>query len=1107
MNKRTKAKIMCTGMVVSTLFTANAQARNLSENQENQNTEEKVNLNESKEKKSVKKTNVTYNEVADYLLKSAKSYNPDIDKKKIIEGFESKENQQINRLDSLIMISHAFGNLLEPTGHNKRIADKDVSFTDIPLSAKSHIDNLIKGGVMANTKDKKINGYEIMTIEEVETIVRRIWAFKGSNLKDDFYNNINKKWLEESTILNGEHEAGGSAAIDKKNTEKINSMIKEIVKKNPQKGSKEEKIKNLYINSLDLKSRNELGNKPIKEYLDAIESAKDIKELNEINRNIIKEIGSNVVFTSMLMKDYEKNTRFISISPSDDTWIFEYDGEVDRHTKFYKELLILNGESEQQATNNVNKYMDLLKKIGSSDQYEYKKMSLKELEQNSPNLEISKALIASGYNNLPESIRTSDIKGLESFSKIFNNENLDAIKIFMKLNLSKDNADKLSEDYLNVLNDFQYSTLGITQNKFGEVDATKLVINNLHEYIDELFVKKYFSEESKKDVEKIIKYFIDSYKENIKNLDWMSESTKKVAIKKLDGMMFLVGYPNTFKSPFENTDIKGKEDDGSYFDNMSKIKLSRLKEDNENINKPIPKEEFGIGLSGVNAAYGRYTNVIQFPAGILQAPLYDSNAPLEENLGAIGAIIGHEISHAFDDAGAKFDSEGKENNWWNKDDYKAFEERCSRVIDFYDGFETAPGIKVNGEYTLGENIADIGGVGTALNILSKTKNPNYDVFFKSYSKAYAKTYSREILQNTAEGDEHSPNNIRVNRVLVNFEQFHKTYNIQEGDGMYVAPHERVNVWESVNSKVELKPMIGTDRYDTAVKISKEGWSSSNTVILVNGTEKHMIDGLSSTPLSNLKNAPVLLSNGKNIDNNTLEEIKRLKATNVIVIGGETSISKSVINQLNKFNKSISVKRVGGKTRYETSLNVAKEMSGNKNIEKIYVSAGDGEADALSISPVAGRERSPIILTQKDGLNKETYNYLKSKNVQDTYFIGGEAKISQQATSQISKIVKNNVSNNRISGKDRQETNAKVIENFYKDSELKAVTLSKDNDLIDALSVGPFAAKENIPVVIATNNLKKSQENVLSKKKSPTIYQAGGGISSTVINKIKKLLDK
>lgn len=1107
MNKRTKAKIMCTGMVISTLFTANAQAQNLGKNQESQNTEEKSNLNKHKERKSVKKTNVTYNEIAEYLLKSSKAYNPNIDKKQIIEGFKSKENQQINRLDSLIMISRAFGTLSEPTGHNKRIEDKNVSFTDIPSYAKPHIDNLIKGGVLVNTKDKKINGSEIMTIEEVETIVKRIWAFKGTNLKDDFYSSINKKWLEESNIPDGEYEAGGPASMQRENDKKVNAIIKGISNGNPRKGSKEEKIKNLYLNSLDLKSRNKLGNKPIKKYLDAIESAKDIKELNKINRNIIKEIGTNAVFSTMSMSDYSKGTKYLDISSSTDTWMLEYNEQKDRYAKFYKKLLILNGESEKEATNNLNKYMDLLKKIETSQEYNDEKINLKELEQKVPNLEISQALATAGYNNLSVSIKVSDMKELETFNKIFTNKNLDIMKTFMKINLAKDNADKLSEDYFYALNEFHYSSTGATQTKFGEKEATKLVSSNLNEYIDELFVNKHFSEESKKDVEKIIKQFIDVYKDNIKNLDWMNESTKKEAIKKLDAMKFLVGYPSSFESPFENTEILSKEDGGSYFDNMSKIKLTRLKSDAENIDKSFSTEQFGIGLAGVNAAYGLYTNIMQFPAGILQAPLYDSKASLEENLAGIGVIIGHEISHAFDNSGAQYDSNGKENNWWSKEDYKAFEERCKRVIDFFDGVETAPGIKVNGEYTLGENISDIAGVGTALNILSKTNNPDYDLFFKSYSKAYTKTYSREVLQNTANGDLHSPNNTRVNRVLVNFEQFHKTYNIQDGDGMYVAPYERVNVWESVNSNVELKPMIGTDRYDTAIKISKEGWSASNTVILVNGNKKHMVDGLSATPLSNSKNAPILLSNGKNIDDNTLKEIKRLKASNIIVIGGEDSISKSVIEQLNKFDKSISVKRIGGKTRYETSLNVAKEMSHNKNIEKIYVSAGEGEADALSISSVAGNEKSPIILTHKDGLDQASYDYLKSKNIQEAYFIGGEEKISNQAVSQIDKIVQKNVSNNRIAGKDRQETNAKVIENFYKDSNLKAIALSKDNDLIDALSVGPFASKENIPVVIATNDLNKSQEGVLSKKKSTTIYQAGGGISSTVINKIKKLLDK
>lgn len=309
-----------------------------------------------------------------------------------------------------------------------------------------------------------------------------------------------------------------------------------------------------------------------------------------------------------------------------------------------------------------------------------------------------------------------------------------------------------------------------------------------------------------------------------------------------------------------------------------------------------------------------------------------------------------------------------------------------------------------------------------------------------------------------------------------------------------------------SSQTTVSKLIGTDRYQTAVKISKEGWSSADIVILVNGNDKNLVDGLTATPLASAKNAPILLTNNKELSKHTVDEIKRLNPSKIIVIGGETSIPQSIINNLKNINSKLSVQRIGGQTRYETSLNIAKEIDKTNNISNIYVGAGYGEADSLSISPVAGKDKAPIILTKKDGLDKDTYDYIKSQKVVDGYIIGGETKISDKAINQIDSIVSKDISKNRIAGAQRQDTNAKVIEKFYTNTKLESVVVAKDYDLVDALAVGPLASKKDMPVVLATNNLSKSQEKVLENKKSPKIYETGGGIKSTVIDKLKNLVN-
>ena len=301
-------------------------------------------------------------------------------------------------------------------------------------------------------------------------------------------------------------------------------------------------------------------------------------------------------------------------------------------------------------------------------------------------------------------------------------------------------------------------------------------------------------------------------------------------------------------------------------------------------------------------------------------------------------------------------------------------------------------------------------------------------------------------------------------------------------------------------------LIGSKRFDTAAKISQEGWKTSTNVILVNGNNRNLVDGLTATPLASAKDAPILLSYDGKLPQETIDEIKRLKASNVIVIGGESAMPQSIVDQVKSIDSKINVQRIGGSTRYETSLNIAKEIDKINDIRRVYIGAGNGEADALSISPVAGREKSPIILAKKDGLDADTLKYLKDEKVEDAYFIGGATKLADSLISKVNAKTLKDVSNNRIEGKDRNETNAKVIEKFYTKTQLDGVIVAKDLELIDALTVGPLAAKKDIPVIIATDELSTSQENVLKNKKSPKIYETGGGIKSSVVDKLKQLLN-
>ncbi|MGC8277987.1 cell wall-binding protein Cwp10 [Clostridioides difficile] len=309
------------------------------------------------------------------------------------------------------------------------------------------------------------------------------------------------------------------------------------------------------------------------------------------------------------------------------------------------------------------------------------------------------------------------------------------------------------------------------------------------------------------------------------------------------------------------------------------------------------------------------------------------------------------------------------------------------------------------------------------------------------------------------------------------------------------------------SNVTVKKLKGADRFETAIKISQSGWTKSDTVVIVNGEEKSMVDGLTATPLASIKNSPILLSSNEKLPQKTVEELKRLNPSKVVVIGGNNSMPNSVVEAIKAVNSKISVQRIGGDTRYQTSINIAKEIDKTNNISKLYIGAGNGEADSLSIASLAGKEKTPIVLTQKDGVDNEAEQFIKSNKVSNIYFIGGVEKISNKAIEQVGKIANKDISNNRVAGQTRQETNAKVIDKFYSQSKLDGVVVANQDKLIDALAVGPLAAKNNSPVILATNTLDKSQESSLKGKNSSKLFEVGGGIASSVIDKIKSLIKK
>lgn len=298
-------------------------------------------------------------------------------------------------------------------------------------------------------------------------------------------------------------------------------------------------------------------------------------------------------------------------------------------------------------------------------------------------------------------------------------------------------------------------------------------------------------------------------------------------------------------------------------------------------------------------------------------------------------------------------------------------------------------------------------------------------------------------------------------------------------------------------------IIGSDRYDTAAKISKKGWNSASTVVIANGLNE--IEGIVANPLAAVYDAPVLLAEKDKISSYTINELKRLNPSNIIIVGGKNSIGENTEKNIKSSVSSASIKRIEGSNIEELSANIAKEIDSKSNVSKIYVAGENGAADALSVVSKAAEEKAPIIVTSKNSVNSSVKNWIKSNSISSAYFLGEDAVISDNVIKEIDSVVSGNVSGNRIGGSDRNQTNARVIKALYPSENYNPVFVAKNRPLVDAISVGVYAARTKSPIVIAGNALDSEQANILKNKKTNSVFRIGGGISNDTYNKIRENL--
>lgn len=755
----------------------------------------------------------TRGEVVQLLLEAADDYNPQVQKTDIIKGYGDgnlHEEQSVTRAEALIMLNRAFGGFPELTGNNLRLAIPKEDFSDIPEWAQAELAPVFDAGIVAGTGEGKFSPDQAVTTQQMELFIDRVFAIYGTNPKDSFYASVNKNALNTLEIPAGGKMAGTLYAIRDQTNQQVGELIKEAAATTPPPGSAQEKIKILYDNFTDMNARNDAGYTPIEKDLQAIEKIKNVSELDETmvmaDSTSVLSMLTGFTLTIDAQDSNKYLTMFQPASAALTKQVYNGESEIQKNAylKYITTLLTLCGEDDETAARNAQAFFEFEKQLSSAsltpaEQYDLEKTyniySLDELQEIFFNVDLEAAFTQTGLKD-NNRILVQDKGNMTRLAELLTDENIDTIKNYLKIELIKNCAGLFGEDFRNAGITYNQEAMGIQGAKTLEEEAAESIASVLSDYVGQAYAEKYCSDEVISDITGMIHDIIDIYKERISKLDWMSETTKEKALLKLDTMRINVGAPDYSKadSPLDAAELKSAKDGGSYYQNMIEIAKAMQKEDARLSAEPVDKDQWITTPQTVNAFYMPSFNSVNFPMAFLQAPIYDQNASYEENLGGVGFVIGHELTHAFDSNGAQYDENGNAVNWWTDADKQAFELLCNEVIAYFDGVETAPGIVTDGTLTLTENIADLGAISCITEIGEKKENFDFKKMFESYAKLWMSTASREYLQSMAYADVHSSARVRVDRVLQSCNKFYEVYGIGENDGMFVSPEKRVSIW-------------------------------------------------------------------------------------------------------------------------------------------------------------------------------------------------------------------------------------------------------------------------------------------------------------------------
>ncbi|MGV4412949.1 M13 family metallopeptidase [Chryseobacterium sp. T1] len=641
---------------------------------------------------------------------------------------------------------------------------------------------------------------------------------KTVRAQDDFFSFVNGNWVKTAEIPSDKASWGSFNELREKTDDASLDILNHILTDKFQDGTEGKKIQNLYATYMDMDKRNADGLKPIQADLKKIDAIKNLKDLQAYLDQSTK-YGDNPLYGWRVGSDMKSSNDNAIYLGSADLGLGKdyYQKENEANTKTLAEYQkhvsnLLDVLGYKNSATIAKSIVDFEKSIaktyltleeGRDANKRYNVRTTAELKSIVKNVDLPDYLTKVGVNT--DKVIIGDINYYQNLDKFINAKNLPLIKDYMKVRLLSGNAGTLDQR-LDQLNFNFYSKYLQGQQEQRAMNKRGLAMINgvLGEAFGKLYVEKYFPAEAKTQMEEMIGYLIKSYEKHISELEWMSPVTKEKALDKLSKFTVKVAYPDKWED-YSKLTINNPNNGANLYDNLKNVSEWRYNKNLEKIGKPVDKTKWGMSPQTVNAYYSSSNNEIVFPAAILQPPFFNFKADPAVNFGGIGAVIGHEIGHGFDDSGSRFDGNGNLNNWWTDEDRKNFEAATKKLGEQYSSYEPIAGTKVNGTFTMGENIGDLGGVAVAYDALQmylKDKgNPGPisgytqdQRFFMSWATVWRTKSTDKYLLNQIKTDPHSPGMYRAVGPLVNVDAFYKAFDIKEGDKHYKKPEERIKIW-------------------------------------------------------------------------------------------------------------------------------------------------------------------------------------------------------------------------------------------------------------------------------------------------------------------------